>query len=550
MSGEPDSPDPRVVRAPEDGTYYVTNHDGVVETWKTGARYRLISVLGHGSFGAVCKARDVLARRVVAMKRVPNALCTLENAKRVLREVVVLNRLDHPNIIKIYSIFHAPSSAGPSRMDPTTFSLVPMSIDLYMVFECAEGGDLYEIRGEMSSREVRSLMKQLTTAIKYMHDVGVWHRDIKSANLLCGRARFGGRVVKVCDFGLARGARRGGRDAAADESAEHLDALGGGGGDDPVPAFDDARSAKRAKKKRSSLDAATPAAATPAPPPGAFARQEMLTGVVATPCYRAPEVIMSNGAYTGAMDVWSLGCIFGELLQRSQQHAYAPRLTVRPLFRFDDDPVPTPGEGEMYTGWARGMRRTSGGGGGEGASGSGSGRGAGAGAGSYEHLQTDVGDDAHSARVKARLDLFFDVIGTPSWYDVEAVSNVRWRRYLRGIRGRPGSITEDYKGCDEVARDLLLRMLTFDPKRRAGLDEILAHAYFAEDPDEPHPGGGGGGGDAASADRPSRVDATDAGGGGGGAAGGRADAVLGDEQPPRRARGARARLRVRVESRA
>ena len=121
------------------------------------------------------------------MKRVPNALCTLENAKRVLREVVVLNRLDHPNIIKIYSIFHAPSSAGPSRMDPTTFSLVPMSIDLYMVFECAEGGDLYEIRGEMSSREVRSLMKQLTTAIKYMHDVGVWHRDIKSANLLCGR---------------------------------------------------------------------------------------------------------------------------------------------------------------------------------------------------------------------------------------------------------------------------------------------------------------------------------------------------------------------------
>ena len=40
---------------------------------------------------------------------------------------------------------------------------------------------------------------------------------------------------------------------------------------------------------------------------GSFAAGEMLTGVVATPCYRAPEVVMSNGGYTGAMDVWALG---------------------------------------------------------------------------------------------------------------------------------------------------------------------------------------------------------------------------------------------------
>ena len=93
-------------------------------------------------------------------------------------------------------------------MDPATFSLVPLSIDLYMAFEIAEGGDLYEMRGEMTAREVRSLMRQLTSAVLYLHNAGVWHRDIKSANTLCGETRVGGRVVKICDFGLARLKRR------------------------------------------------------------------------------------------------------------------------------------------------------------------------------------------------------------------------------------------------------------------------------------------------------------------------------------------------------
>ena len=61
-----------------------------------------------------------------------------------------------------------------------------------MAFEiAADGGDPFELRGEMSAAEVRSLMRQLAGAVKYLHDVGVWHRDIKSANTLCGRNRAG-----------------------------------------------------------------------------------------------------------------------------------------------------------------------------------------------------------------------------------------------------------------------------------------------------------------------------------------------------------------------
>jgi serine/threonine protein kinase len=472
--------DPRVRAGDESGAWYVKNTEsGQVETWRVGENYRLVSVLGCGSFGAVVKSFDARSSRFVALKRVADALTTVDAAKRVLREVVVLNRLDHPNIIKIFDIFFTPATSGARVMDPATFSLVPLSIDLYMAFEIAEGGDLYEMRGEMTAREVRSLMRQLTSAVLYLHKAGVWHRDIKSANTLCGETRVGGRVVKICDFGLARGAkkaapsRRGGSvnddgeaDLALDAAREvrrrkrHRGSFGGFGArtnESSLASFASSEDFDGQSDAKSSL--------------ASFARRDMLTTVVATPCYRAPEVIMSNGKYTGAMDVWALGCIFGELLQRQQQHALTPNLTISPLFRFDDDPVPKPGTSETYTAGAR--------------------RGD-AGASDDDGSRRDANADADDAerardrsrretRTKARLDLFFNVIGTPSWRDIDAILNLRWRRYLRGVRGRAGSITKQFAGCDENSRDLLLRMLAFDPERRATPREILAHEYFREE---------------------------------------------------------------------
>ena len=131
----------------------------------------------------MCKALDRRTGRVVALKRVPDALQTVDAARRVLREVVVLNRLDHPNIIKIFSIFHTPATSGARVLDPDSFTLVPVSVDMYMAFEYATGGDLYGLRGDMSADEVRSLMHQLASAVKYLHDAGVWHRAVSYTHL-------------------------------------------------------------------------------------------------------------------------------------------------------------------------------------------------------------------------------------------------------------------------------------------------------------------------------------------------------------------------------
>eukprot|EP00798_Chlamydomonas_sp_ICE-L_P021362 gene21362-28301_t len=76
---------------------------------------------------------------------------------------------------------------------------------------------------------------------------------------------------------------------------------------------------------------------------------------VCTPCYRAPEVVMSRGGYSSSLDTWSVGCIMGELLQRVAWlgQASTPHLQVAPVFAIRGDPI-TPEEGDHFDGpWGR-----------------------------------------------------------------------------------------------------------------------------------------------------------------------------------------------------
>ena len=59
-----------------------------------------------------------------------------------------------------------------------------------------------------------------------------------------------------------------------------------------------------------------------------------------------PQVVLSRGGYTSAIDLWSLGCIFGELLQRvaGLGAASTPQLQVAPMFAIQGKPK-TPSEG-------------------------------------------------------------------------------------------------------------------------------------------------------------------------------------------------------------
>ena len=97
--------------------------------------------------------------------------------------------------------------------------------------------------------ETKTLLRQLASALDYLHGNWILHRDLKTSNILLNNRG----QIKLADFGMAR--------------------------------------------------------YTSAPPP-------QLTQLVVTLWYRAPELLLGAERYGFAVDVWSLGCVFAELLSR------------------------------------------------------------------------------------------------------------------------------------------------------------------------------------------------------------------------------------------
>ena len=105
----------------------------------------------------------------------------------------------------------------------------------------------------LSDEHCQFFLYQILRGLKYMHSAGILHRDLKPRNLLVNA----NCDLKICDFGLAR------------------------------PVIGDIK-----------------------------VSTSQMTDYVATRWYRAPELLLTYKTYTSAMDVWSVGCIFGELLLR------------------------------------------------------------------------------------------------------------------------------------------------------------------------------------------------------------------------------------------
>uniref|UniRef100_A0A7R9Z379 Protein kinase domain-containing protein n=1 Tax=Chlamydomonas euryale TaxID=1486919 RepID=A0A7R9Z379_9CHLO len=449
--GGGDEPDTGVRKAPYDeGAYFVTEPDGRSTTWVVGGRYKLLKVLGQGGFSCVVLAEDTEQGELVALKRVGDVLYSTENAKRVLREVCILRRLRHPNIIQLRDVFVRPSQTG--RCFFRNGQLVSASLDLYIAMEYANGGDLFAMRGQLHQNEVHSIVWQLLTAVKHLHDNGVLHRDLKSANVLVA-FEDGRRIIKVADFGSAR------------SGLLEQQPLGTGGGEPsgrgntsvPVTLAPITRHAS----SRSSLDDLHEATSPGGVPRRRISRQTTLmedlylqpsgdagggfraplTRTVCTPCYRAPEVVMSRGSYSSAMDMWSVGCIFGELLQRVTYigKSVVPNLKVAPVFSLvSDGMLRTPDVGERF----------------------------GVASPSCEVVQQE-------------LHALFDVVGTPPWASIDAVPMPEWRQYLRKIPARVNRLWRRFNFAGDEAVDLLSRMLTFEATMRCSAEEAMSHEFFS-----------------------------------------------------------------------
>ncbi|GKU96453.1 hypothetical protein SLEP1_g9685 [Rubroshorea leprosula] len=195
--------------------------------------FEKLDKIGQGTYSSVYRARDVLHNKLVALKKVRFDNHDPESVKFMAREIILLRRLDHPNVIKLEGLITS-----------------PMSCSMYLVFEYMEHDlvGLASLPGiKFSEPQIKCYMKQLLSGLDHCHSHGVLHRDIKGSNLLIDS----NGILKIADFGLAS-------------------------------CFDPFHSGP-------------------------------MTSRVVTLWYRPPELLLGASYYGVGVDLWSAGCILGEL---------------------------------------------------------------------------------------------------------------------------------------------------------------------------------------------------------------------------------------------
>jgi serine/threonine protein kinase len=146
-------------------------------------RYVILERLGQGGMGRVYKAHHRLMGRIVALKVIaPRYASRARSLARFQREMRLIGRLDHPNIIRAYDA---------NQIDKAFF----------LVMEYPGGQSLDRVladRGPLPFGEVVDYAAQAALGLAHAHSQGIVHRDIKPSNLLL----TDDRRIKVLDLGL------------------------------------------------------------------------------------------------------------------------------------------------------------------------------------------------------------------------------------------------------------------------------------------------------------------------------------------------------------
>ncbi|XP_034660716.1 mitogen-activated protein kinase 15 [Drosophila subobscura] len=230
--------------------------------------------LGKGAYGIVWRAVDKRKKDTVALKKIFDAFRDTTDAQRTYREVVFLRAFrHHPNIIRLLGIYRATND-----------------MDFYLVFEHMESDLHFVIRKGDILKDIHRqfVMYQLVNAMKYVHSGNVIHRDLKPSNILIdSKCR-----LKVGDFGLARTI------VAKPSSSNSNSNIGDG----------DANGNQETTEN-----------------------DGVMSDYVATRWYRAPEILVGCRKYTKAVDMWSLGCVLGEMI--TQQAIFQGTSTLNQMER-------------------------------------------------------------------------------------------------------------------------------------------------------------------------------------------------------------------------
>ena len=254
----------------DEGESFGTEKEGKQIPALTGKRidkWRLLEHLGQGGFGHVFKSSSILpcAYGITATKVLGKKKIDINRYHRQLKdansEIGLLRRHSHhPNIISMHDVVHTPSN-------------------IYIVMERATKDLHYWMHGPADASHYQAgvsqeIMTGILSALKYLHESGVAHLDLKAANILICK-RYGCPLsacdIRLADFGLAKVSKN----YKPRNTSLHV----GSAGEDCLPA-------KHAVNLK----------------PGRYG----------TPTHMAPELF--DGCDGRIADMWSLGCIFVNMM--------------------------------------------------------------------------------------------------------------------------------------------------------------------------------------------------------------------------------------------
>ena len=451
--------------------------------WSLGLNYQIVQEVGHGSYGRVYEVIDTKTNNKMAVKKFIRALGHPQLAQYCHRELEIMSRLKYPNIVHLHKVMHSSHS-------------VYMVMD-YMPLDLKR---LIYSETYLSHDQVKQLMYEILLAVNYMHSAQIVHRDIKPGNILvnsdCGiKLCDFGLARSICGLKITgydfdeiyrrEFAETSSRNLVTDvlgmpEIEEDLDEHVSINTNISMPNhFDVSMKCRQSTEESSNIPSEIAEESTKlvniilpktlscgamydiqakfeevkaessVPDKAKALRQVFLKNIkpdplmeremtshVASRWYRAPEVILLEKVYCSPVDIWGVGCVFGELLQmiKGNKPLYGDRF---PLF---------PGTSCFPL---------------------------------SPQLKPDGTSDNQYLQQGEQIIMICNILGTPTEEESSFIADRGAKQYLKLLpkcAGKP--FKELYPDCTPEEIDLISMMLKFNPFTRITAKEALAHPYF------------------------------------------------------------------------
>ena len=147
--------------------------------------YEIKEEIGKGSFGKVYLGLQKKTGLKVAIKTINRKYST--KLEMLRNEIDILKHCHHPNIVRLLDYFEEKEN-------------------IYIILEYVAGGNLHQYfkkkSKEFTERQAANIMIQIASAVKYLHQYGIVHKDLKPGNIMITEQNEFG-IIKITDFGIS-----------------------------------------------------------------------------------------------------------------------------------------------------------------------------------------------------------------------------------------------------------------------------------------------------------------------------------------------------------